>query len=189
MKVGVLGLQGDFREHLQMLHSLGAQASDVRTVEQLNEVEGLILPGGESTTIALLLHRTGLMEALQKKGQSGFPIYGTCAGMILLAKELTNYPQNYLGLIDIAVKRNAYGRQIDSFEAELNIKSIGLFHVVFIRAPQIERVGLKVDILAEHNGIPVIAQQKNILVSSFHPELTGDARVHQYFLSMIQEAT
>lgn len=188
MKVGVLGLQGDFREHLQMLESLGADARDVRTIAQLEEVQGLILPGGESTTISLLLERTGLMKTLQKKGQQGFPIYGTCAGMILLANELTNYPQSYLGLMDIAVKRNAYGRQIDSFEATLDIKSIGPFHVVFIRAPQIERVGPKVEILAEHNGVPVIAREKNILVSSFHPELTGNTGIHRYFLNMIEEA-
>jgi 5'-phosphate synthase pdxT subunit len=189
MKVGVLGLQGDFREHVQTLQSLGVAAKDVRTVDQLNETEGLIIPGGESTVISLLLQRTGLMDTLKRKGRDGFPIYGTCAGMILVAKEITNYPQTYLGLMDLAVKRNAYGRQVESFEADLDIKSIGLFRAVFIRAPQIERVGAKVEVLAEHDGVPVMARQKNILVSSFHPELTGDTRVHEYFLSMIEQGT
>jgi 5'-phosphate synthase pdxT subunit len=188
MRVGVLGLQGDFREHLHTLRSLGVDARDVRTVAQLEETDGLILPGGESTTIALLLERAGLMDTLKRKGQKGFPLYGTCAGMILLAQEITNYPQSYLRLIDIAVTRNAYGRQIDSFEADLNIKAVGTFHVIFIRAPQVDRVGPAVEVLAEHQGLPVMVRQKNILVSSFHPELTGDTRIHEYFLRMIEEA-
>ncbi|MBI1743846.1 pyridoxal 5'-phosphate synthase glutaminase subunit PdxT [Candidatus Acetothermia bacterium] len=187
MKVGVLGLQGDFREHLQTLQSLEVEARDVRTIDQLNETQGLIIPGGESTTISLLMERTGLMDALQKKAREGFPVYGTCAGMILVAKEVTNYRKSYLSLIDISVRRNAYGRQVDSFEADLNIKSVGLFRAVFIRAPQIERVGAKVEILAEHNSLPVMARQKNILVSSFHPELTGDTRIHEYFINMIKK--
>jgi 5'-phosphate synthase pdxT subunit len=186
MRVGVLGLQGDFREHLQTLRALGAQARDVRTVAHLEETDGLIIPGGESTTIALVMERSGLRDALQAKGRAGFPIYGTCAGMILLAKEITNYPKSYLALMDIAVRRNAYGRQVESFETDLQIKSIGAFHAVFIRAPQIERVGPKVDVLAEHQGIPVMARQRNFLVSSFHPELTGDTRIHEYFLNMIR---
>lgn len=186
MRVGVLALQGDFREHLAALKRLGVEGLGVRTVEELEKVDGLIMPGGESTTIANLLEKSGLFFEIKERGQNGFPIYGTCAGEILLAKEVTNHSKSYLGLIDIAVRRNAYGRQIDSFEADLNIKNIGAFHAVFIRAPIIERVGPKVEILAEHNSIPVMAQQKGILVSSFHPELTGDLRIHEYFLKLIE---
>jgi len=186
MRVGVLTLQGDFREHLAALKKLGVEGCGVRTVEDFKRVDGLIMPGGESTTIANLLEKSGLFSEIKKRGQDGLPIYGTCAGEILLAKEITNCSKSYLGLIDIAVRRNAYGRQIDSFEADLNIEKIGAFHAVFIRAPIIERVGPKVEVLAEHNSVPVMAQQKNILVTSFHPELTDDLRVHEYFLNMIE---
>lgn len=190
MRVGVLSLQGDFREHLHVLQKLGVAARDVRTVEQLSELDGLIIPGGESTTISNLLAKNGLMETLRQRGREGFPIYGTCAGMILLAKELEDdRPQERLGLIEIAVRRNAYGRQRDSFEAELQIKKIGAFHAVFIRAPQIVRVGSKVEVLAEHDSAPVLVRQKNLLASSFHPELTGDPRVHEYFLKMVESTT
>ncbi|MCS7198095.1 MAG: pyridoxal 5'-phosphate synthase glutaminase subunit PdxT [Candidatus Bipolaricaulota bacterium] len=186
MRVGVLGLQGDFREHLTVLRSLGVDARDVRTKEQLQELDGLIIPGGESTTIAYLLEKMGMLSALRERGAQGFPIYGTCAGMILLARELNDpYPENRIGLMDITVKRNAYGRQLDSFEVDLQIKHIGEFHAVFIRAPKIVRVGSEVEILAEHDGVPVLVRQKNLLASSFHPELTGDPRVHKYFLEMV----
>ena len=186
MRVGVLTLQGDFREHLAALKKLGVEGCGVRTIEDLEKVDGLIIPGGESTTIANLLEKSGLFSALKERGKNGFPMYGTCAGEILLAKEITNYPNSYLGLIDITVRRNAYGRQVDSFEADLHIKNIGAFHAVFIRAPIIEWVGPKVEVLAEHEGIPVMAQQKNILVSSFHPELTNDLRIHEYFMRLIE---
>ncbi|MCS6937318.1 MAG: pyridoxal 5'-phosphate synthase glutaminase subunit PdxT [Candidatus Bipolaricaulota bacterium] len=188
MRVGVLGLQGDFREHLTVLRSLGVDARDVRTQEQLEAVEGLIIPGGESTTIAYLLEKTGMLKVLRERGAQGFPLYGTCAGMILLARELSDpYPENRIALMDIAVKRNAYGRQLDSFEADLQIKNIGSFRAVFIRAPKIVRVGSGVEILAEHDGVPVLVRQKNLLASSFHPELTGDPRVHRYFLEMVAQ--
>lgn len=186
MRVGVLGLQGDFREHLNILRSLGIDARDVRTPAQLDDVSGLIIPGGESTTMAYLLERTGMLSVLRERGAQGFPIYGTCAGMILLARELNgSSPENRLNLMDISVERNAYGRQLDSFEADLQIKNIGNFHAVFIRAPKIVRVGSGVEILAEHDGAPVLVRQKNLLASSFHPELTDDPRVHQYFLEMV----
>lgn len=186
MQIGVLALQGDFREHLTVLRSLGVDARDVRTRAQLDEIDGLIIPGGESTTMAYLLEKTGMLSVLRERGAQGFPIYGTCAGMILLARELNDSsPQNRLALMDIAVKRNAYGRQLDSFEADLHIKNIGDFHAIFIRAPKIVRVGPGVEVLAEHDGTPVLVRQKNLLASSFHPELTGDPRVHRYFLEMI----
>ncbi len=188
MRIGVLGLQGDFREHFTVLRSLGIDARDVRTRAQLDEIDGLIIPGGESTTMAYLLEKMGMLSVLRERGARGFPIYGTCAGMILLARELSDaYPENRLALMDITVKRNAYGRQRDSFEADLNIKHIGDFHAVFIRAPKIVRVGSGVEILAEHDGAPVLVRQKNLLASSFHPELTGDPRVHKYFLKIVQE--
>ncbi len=186
MRIGVLGLQGDFREHIEILRALGVDARDVRTTEQLDSVEGVIIPGGESTTLAYLLERTGMLSVLRERGERGFPIYGTCAGMILLARELNDsYPEIRLALMDISVKRNAYGRQRDSFEADLQIKGIGDFHAVFIRAPKIVRVGSGVEVLAEYDGAPVLVREKNLLASSFHPELTGDPRVHQYFLEMI----
>lgn len=186
MRIGVLGLQGDFREHLEILRALGVDARDVRTREQLEAVEGLIIPGGESTTMAHLLEKMGMLSVLRELGAQGFPIYGTCAGMILLARELNDsYPENRLGLMNIAVKRNAYGRQLDSFEADLQIKNIGEFHAVFIRAPKVVRVGPGVETLAEHDSAPVLVRQKNLLASSFHPELTGDPRVHKYFLEMV----
>ncbi len=186
MRIGVLGLQGDFREHLAVLRSLGVDARDVRTKEQLEEIDGLIIPGGESTTIAYLLGRTGMLPVLRERGAQGFPIYGTCAGMILLARELNDpYPENRLALLDITVKRNFYGRQLESFEADLQIKNIGSFHAIFIRAPKVVRVGSGVEILAEHDGTPVLVRQKNLLASSFHPELTSDPRVHKYFLEMV----
>mgnify|MGYP000446679900 CR=1 FL=1 len=188
MRIGVLGLQGDFREHLTLLRSLGVDARDVRTRAQLDEIEGLIIPGGESTTMAHLLEKAGMLSALRERGEQGFPIYGTCAGMILLARELNDsYPENRLALMDIAVKRNAYGRQLDSFEADIHIKDIGEFHAIFIRAPKIVRVGPGVEILAEHDATPVLVRQKNLLASSFHPELTGDTRIHEYFLKMVSK--
>lgn len=185
MKVGILSLQGDFREHLQALKKLGVESCGVRTVKDLEEVDGLIIPGGESTTIANLLERSGLYSEIKRRAAAGLAIYGTCAGAILLAKEIVNHNKSPLGLIDITIKRNAYGRQVDSFEAELNIKSLGAFRAIFIRAPKIMRVGPQVEVLAEHDSFPVMAQQKKILVTSFHPELTEDLRVHEYFLRLI----
>ena len=189
MRVGVLGLQGDFREHLNILRSLGVDARDVRTIAQLDDVDGLIIPGGESTTMAYLLEKTGMLSVLKERGCQDFPIYGTCAGMILLARDMndSSYPEYRLGLLDITVKRNAYGRQLDSFEADLQIKEIGAFHAIFIRAPRVVRVGPKVEVLAEHEESPVLVRQQNLLASSFHPELTRETRIHEYFLKMIEQ--
>lgn len=183
--VGVLGLQGDFREHLRMLERLGVSGEDVRTPDDLERVDGLILPGGESTTIARLMRESGLWEAVRGRGRAGMPLYGTCAGMILLAREVTDGKPEPLGLMDISVARNAYGRQVDSFEADLEIRGIGPFHTVFIRAPRVVRWGPEVDVLAELGGAPVLVRQGEFLAGSFHPELTEDARVHEYFLRMI----
>jgi 5'-phosphate synthase pdxT subunit len=186
MKVGVLGLQGDFREHLLVLKRLGVEGRDVRTREDLKDVDALIIPGGESTTLARLMEKSGLDQALQERHRHGMPLYGSCAGMILLAKEIVENKPRSLGLMDITVSRNAYGRQADSFEADLQIKNIGAFHAVFIRAPKITRSGPHVEVLAEHDGVPVFARQGNVLVSSFHPELTDDTRIHEYFLHMVE---
>ncbi len=185
MRVGVLGLQGDCREHLNVLRRLGVEARDVRTVPDLQGVAALILPGGESTTMARLMAYSGLDKALKERARQGMPVYGTCAGMILLAKEIVDGLPQGLGLIDISVDRNAYGRQVDSFEADLQIKHLGSFHAVFIRAPKIIRCGSGVEVLAEHEGVPVLVRQGRLLASSFHPELTGDTRIHEYFLSMM----
>lgn len=185
MKVGVLGLQGDFREHLCVLERLGVEGVDVRTTEDLEGVKALIIPGGESTTLAHLMAQSGLDTAIQERARQGMPIYGTCAGMILLAKEITEgYPQS-LGLMDICVERNAYGRQLDSFEADIEVKGLGAFHAVFIRAPKVVRCGPQVEVLAEHEGTAVLVRQGRLLAGSFHPELTDDVRLHELFLKMI----
>lgn len=186
MVVGVLGLQGDFNEHLRLLNRLGVEARDVRTPEAFEEVDALIIPGGESTTMARLMRKSGLDEALKARGREGMPLYGTCAGLILLAHEVQGGKPEGLGLIDITVDRNAYGRQIDSFEADLQVKGMGGIHAVFIRAPKIVRWGSDVEVLVEYDGAPVLARQDHVLVSSFHPELMGELRIHERFLSMIR---
>lgn len=182
--MGVLDLQGAVREHLRMLERLGCDAVPVKKTADLEGVEALILPGGESTTLGKLMTRYGLMDAVRTAAEAGMPIYGTCAGMILLAKDIPGSDQPRLGLMDITVKRNAYGRQVDSFEADLEIPVIGPppFRAVFIRAPYVEAVGPGVEVLAEENGHIVAARQGRYLVSAFHPELTDDARLHAYFL-------
>ena len=182
MKIGVLALQGDFKEHIEALKKLDAWGFEVRTSKDLDKAEGLIIPGGESTTISKLMLRNGLFEKIK---ESKIPIYGTCAGSILLAKKIVENNLPNLNLIDISVKRNDYGRQIDSFEAKIDVKDIGEINGIFIRAPVIYKVGRKVEILAEHNGNVVVAKQGNVLVSTFHPELTSDRSLHEYFLGMI----
>lgn len=186
MKVGVLALQGDFREHLQLLGRLGVEGVEVRELKDLEGIERLIIPGGESTAISLLMRGSGLDRQIVELGREGLPIFGTCAGLILLARELVGEEDRFepFGLIDIAVRRNAYGRQVDSFEEELEIEEIGRFPAVFIRAPVIERVGPQVKVLAYHNGKPVMVQERTILVSSFHPELAEDGRIHRHFLGL-----
>lgn len=185
MIVGVLGLQGDFREHHRVFSQLGVETRDVRTVEGIDDVDALVLPGGESTTVARLMALYGIDEAIRERGQDGLPLFGTCAGLILLAREVKGGEPQGLGMIDVVVDRNAYGRQVDSFEADLDIKGIGSLHAVFIRAPKIAECGVNVDVLAEHDGVPVVAREGNVLVSSFHPELIGESRIHEHFLNLI----
>ncbi len=190
MRIGVLAIQGDVREHLQHVASAGAQAASVRTVSELAQVQGLIIPGGESTTIGMLMQEEGLIEAIQKRvAEEAFPVYGTCAGLILLAKEVIGKSPARLGLMDIVADRNAYGRQVASFEAPLTIAGIPgeTFLAVFIRAPQITKLGPDVTPLAYHQGQVVMAQQGSLLVSSFHPEMTPDIRVHQYFINKVAQ--
>lgn len=186
-RIGVLALQGAFIEHEHVLARLGAQPVEVRLPEHLEGLSGLIIPGGESTTMGLLAQKWGLLEPLRAFARSGRPLWGTCAGMILLAKEVVDgVPgQPILGLMDITVRRNAFGRQVDSFEADLAIPVLGdlPFHAVFIRAPVIERVGSGVKVLAAlEDGTAVAVQQGNLLATAFHPELTRDDRFHRYFL-------
>jgi len=189
MKIGVLALQGAFIEHEHVLARLGVQPVEVRLPEHLEGLDGLIIPGGESTTMGLLAQKWGLLEPMQAFARSGRPIWGTCAGMILLAKEVVDgVPgQPILGLMDITVRRNAFGRQVDSFEADLAVPLLGdpPFHAVFIRAPVIERVGAGVEVLAAlEDGTAVAVQQGNLLATAFHPELTRDERFHHYFLKL-----
>lgn len=191
MKIGVLALQGDFAEHIAMLKSLGVEAVAVRLAEQLKDLDGLIIPGGESTTIGKLATDFGLMEPLRQFGQRR-AIWGTCAGAIFLSKDVSR-EQPLLSLMDIKVARNAFGRQVDSFEADLDISELKqatgtneAFHAVFIRAPIIESVSGDAKILASlSDGRIVAAQQGHFLATSFHPELTGDSRFHKYFTSLI----
>ncbi len=189
MKIGVLGFQGAVIEHQRHIEKLGEEAVVVRYPEQLNELDGIILPGGESTTIGKLLNRTGMMEPLRKKVQEGLPVWGTCAGMILLAKELENDTVRHIAVMDITVRRNAYGTQIDSFDTLADIPEVSekAVPLVFIRAPYITRVGEGVKTLCELKGHIVAAQENNMLVTSFHPELTGHSAFHQYFIRMCRQ--
>lgn len=186
MKIGVLALQGAVREHCNSLKACGVEPVEVKYREQLGEIEGLIIPGGESTTVGKLLVKHGMLEPLQDMGGKGFPIFGTCAGLILLAKEISGSDQPRLGLMDIVVERNAFGRQIASFEADLDIAELGpeKFHAVFIRAPYIGKVKEKVTVMAELEGKIIMVRQDNLLAAAFHPELTPDLRIHRYFIEM-----
>jgi 5'-phosphate synthase pdxT subunit len=193
MKIGVLALQGAFIEHEKVLNRLGVDAREVRLPHDLEELDGLIIPGGESTTIGKLAVQYNLIEPLRAMARSGKPMWGTCAGMIFMAKDVER-EQPLLGLMDVKVKRNAFGRQVDSFETDLDVKDIDgkrPFHAVFIRAPLIESVGPGVDVLAtlDRNGEPAIvaARQGRLLATSFHPELSSDDRFHRFFLRMADE--
>lgn len=190
MNVGVLALQGDVIEHRRILRGLGVEAPEVRTVAQLEQVDGLIIPGGESTTIGKLMVESGLDRSIPERVRQGMPVYGTCAGMILLSRTAHGGAPPLLRLMDIAVHRNAYGRQVDSFETDLDVPAFGPppLRAVFIRAPVIEEIGAGVIVLASLGGKPVLARQGVLLVSSFHPELAADVRVHRYFLGMIRDA-
>jgi len=186
MKIGVLALQGAFREHVEALRELGVEPVEVRLPEQLEGLDGLIIPGGESTAIGKLAVKYGLQEAIRRYVVAGKPVYGTCAGMIMLSKDV-GMDQPLFGLMDIKVERNAFGRQLDSFETDLDIPALGdkPFPGIFIRAPRIEDVGDGVDVLAKlEDGTPVAAREGNLLVTAFHPELTDDLRFHRYFLAM-----
>lgn len=186
MKPGVLALQGAFREHREALDALGLDSLEVRTPHDLAAVDALILPGGESTTMARLLVTSGLLEPLRDRLGAGLPAFGTCAGLILLATQVLDgrADQMALGAIDCTVRRNAYGRQVDSFEAPLAVRGLsGAFPGVFIRAPGVERVGPAVEVLAEHEGRPVLCRQGRVWGSTFHPELARDLRVHERFLA------
>ena len=184
MKIGVLSLQGDFKEHLEMLARCGVKTISVRLPEELKGLNGLIIPGGESTVIGSLMQRYEVDKAIVKRHKEGMALYGACAGAILLAKKILNSSQPTLRLLDISVKRNDYGRQLDSFETELNISKIGKFKGIFIRAPVIDRIGSGIEVLSRCNSNPVFIQTNKILASTFHPELADDARVHEHFIGM-----
>ena len=183
--VGVLALQGAFREHVAAVASLGATAREVRQLKNIEGIDALIIPGGESTTIGKLLNEWNMLEPLRQRILDGMPVYGSCAGLILLCRDIENSDQPRLGVLDATVRRNAFGRQVDSFETNLSIPEIGAdpLPAVFIRAPVITGVGAGVKVLAEVNGQAVAVRQNNILATSFHPELTPDTRMHSYFLS------
>ncbi|MGL4308286.1 pyridoxal 5'-phosphate synthase glutaminase subunit PdxT [Cetobacterium sp. SF1] len=188
MIIGVLALQGAFREHIEILKKLSIEAKEIRCIHDLDNIDGLIIPGGESTAIGKLLVELNIKNKLKDMIKNGFPVFGTCAGMIILAKKLTNDNLQHLGVLDIEVKRNAYGRQLGSFITMGHFDGIdGEVQMVFIRAPYIEKVGKDIKILSIVDNNIVAARSKNILVTSFHPELTKDTRVHQYFLNMCKK--
>lgn len=191
MRVGVLALQGDFWEHKETLQRLGTDVVEVRLEQDLHGLGGLIIPGGESTTITKLLHQYQLIEPIKERIEAGLPVLGTCAGAIVLAKQAIGLDQKTLEVMDITVRRNAFGRQIDSFETDLSFPQLGEtpFHAVFIRAPVIEAVHLPAEVLVTlEDGTIVAAREGNMLALSFHPELTRDTRIHGYFLQMVRES-
>ena len=185
--VGVLALQGDVVEHVRALERSGAAVREVKTARDLAAVDALIVPGGESTTVIKLLHRFELAEPIVERVRAGMPFWGTCMGMIVAAHDVADLDQPTLDLIDITVRRNAFGRQIASAEVPLDVPALGPepFPAIFIRAPWVERVGAGVEVIAEREGHGVFVREKNVIGTSFHPELTGDDRVHRYFLSLL----
>jgi pyridoxal 5'-phosphate synthase pdxT subunit len=190
VRIGVLALQGDFALHARALEKCGVEAVEVRKPSELDEVDGLIIPGGESTTLLRLMDAWDFAPALEKFHGRGRPIFGTCAGLIILAREVESPRQLSLGLIDVTVERNAYGRQRESFEASGVVKLDGsptALEMVFIRAPRIRRVGPGVQVLAEHGGEPVMAREGRVLVATFHPELTDSTAVHRYFCDLVAQ--
>ena len=189
VKIGVLALQGAVREHIKAIEAVGAKAIAVKHKEELNSLDGLVLPGGESTTMRKLIDRYDMMPALRLFATSGKPMFGTCAGLILLANKLIEYDEPHIGMMNVEVKRNSFGRQVDSFEALLYLKGIGAdFPAVFIRAPHIVSVGEGVDVLGEYDGRIVLARDGQFLGCSFHPELTEDTRIMEYFVNMVKES-
>lgn len=188
MKIGVLALQGAVAEHLKSISSAGAEGIAIKHIEHLSEVAGLIIPGGESTTIGKLMRKYGFIEAIREFSEQGKPIFGTCAGLIVLAKDIEGSEEPHLGLMNISVSRNAFGRQRESFETDLDIKGIEQpVRAVFIRAPLISQVGEGVEVLSEYQDEIVTAREGHLLASSFHPELTDDYRLHQYFVDMVKQ--
>ncbi|MCX6401336.1 MAG: pyridoxal 5'-phosphate synthase glutaminase subunit PdxT [Propionibacteriales bacterium] len=186
--IGVFALQGDVREHLQTLTALGADAFPVRRPRELEQCQGLVLPGGESTTMAKLARTFDLLDPLRERVKAGMPTFGTCAGMILLADRIEGgtADQETIGGLDVTVRRNAFGRQVDSFEADLDFAGLSApVHAVFIRAPWVEQTGPGVEVLAEANGHPVAVRQGHLMATSFHPEVDGDGRVHRLFLDLV----
>jgi 5'-phosphate synthase pdxT subunit len=188
-KIGVLAYQGDVREHLAALAAVGADPVEVRTPAELEAVDGLIVPGGESTVIGKLAARYGLLEPLRRRVGDGLPVLGTCAGMIFLAREVEGPPQDLLGVLDVRVRRNAFGRQVASFEAEVDVKGIDGHPVsgAFIRAPWVAEAGPEVEVLAEVDGKVVAVRQGNLLATAFHPELTGEVRLHRWLVDLVAE--
>jgi pyridoxal 5'-phosphate synthase pdxT subunit len=185
MKVGVLALQGDFREHVRLLEGLGVTAVEVRSPDHLADVEALIIPGGESTTIGKLARDHGLVEPIRERAAGGMPMLGTCAGMIVMARHVVD-GDTLLGLVDLTVRRNAYGRQAESFETDVAVEGIdGTVRGVFIRAPRVERVGDGVRVLGELRGEPVAAEEGSLVVAAFHPELVGEGGLHRYVLGKL----
>jgi pyridoxal 5'-phosphate synthase pdxT subunit len=189
--VGVLAVQGAFVEHQAALEAVGAEAVQVRRPEELEGLDGLVIPGGESTTFGLVAERSGLLARLRRAvGEERLPVLGTCAGMIMLARATTGGPQPLVGGLDVVVRRNAFGRQVASFEAELPVPALGPepLTAVFIRAPWVEEAGPGVEVLAEHAGHPVAVRQGRLMATAFHPELTGDRRLHAWFVGTVREA-
>lgn len=188
MKIGILALQGAFVEHEKVLTELGIESVELRNLEDFQQyrssLSGLILPGGESTTMSKLLRDQDMLLPIREAIQSGLPVFGTCAGLILLAKQITSQEESHLATMDIVVERNAYGRQLGSFYTEADCKGVGKIPMTFIRGPIISSVGEDVEVLAIVNNQIVAAQEKNMLVTSFHPELTDDIRLHEYFINM-----
>jgi pyridoxal 5'-phosphate synthase pdxT subunit len=190
--IGVLALQGAFRAHVERLTELGVAAREVRTPAQLDGVDGLVMPGGESTTMSMLLTTSGLFDQIKARAADGMAVFGTCAGMILLATEvLDGRPdQRSFGAIDLTVRRNGYGRQLDSFETDLDVAGLDRpFHGVFIRAPRVESAGPAVEVLATHGGDAVLVRQGRVMAAAFHPELTADPRLHERFVELVRSDT
>jgi 5'-phosphate synthase pdxT subunit len=188
-RVGVLAFQGDVREHLAALATVGADPVEVRSVADLEAVEGLVVPGGESTVIGKLAARYGLLAPLRARAAGGLPLFGTCAGMIFMAREVEGPPQDLLGVLDVRVRRNAFGRQVASFEAEVDVKGVdgGPVSGAFIRAPWVAEAAPEVEVLAEVDGKVVAVRQDNLLATAFHPELTGEVRLHRWLVDLVAE--
>lgn len=190
MRVGVLALQGDFREHIAAFSAIGVEAIAVKTAEDINSVDALVLPGGESTTIAKLARIFEVFDLIKQKIKDGLPVYGSCAGLILLSNKILDgiEGQETFGGLNVIARRNAFGRQVDSFEGEIDFAGVGKLNGVFIRAPWVEEVGTEVEVLASSHGHPVAVRQGKILATSFHPELTDNHAVHRYFVEEICKA-